>query len=407
MDDADPAARLDRLLGPDGQALLAEVAAAGPDPGTELRLAGRLRARYPAELVSAALALHGLRVRARAKFARAGSLYLTRDGLEQASAEPVARHRAARLAGSDPGPLADLCCGIGGDLVALAGCAPAGRAPVLAVDRDPLHLRMAALNAAAYDRADRVRTACADVRDADLTGVATVFVDPARRAGGVRRRTGDGEPPLAWCAGLAGRRHVVVKAAPGLDPAAVPAGWELEFVAVGRELKEAVLWSPGLARAPRRATVLPAGPPSAPVEARELTARPGDPVACAAPGEYLLDPSPAVTRAGLVEDLARGLDAWKIDPMIAFLSADRPLRSPFGRSLRVLDSGPWKQRELAGRLRALGIGSVDVRRRGLAGDVDALRKGLKLPPGRAATLVMTRVHDRPWALVCEDLASAG
>jgi hypothetical protein len=133
-----------------------------------------------------------------------------------------------------------------------------------------------------------------------------------------------------------------------------------------------------------------------------LLAVPGDPVGCAPPGAYLLDPSPAVTRAGLVEDLARELGAWKIDPMIAFLACEHPLRSPFARTLRVLDSGPWKQRELAGRLRALGVGSVDVRRRGLAGDVDALRKGLKLPPGRPATLVMTRVDDRPWALVCED-----
>ncbi|MDQ2709516.1 MAG: class I SAM-dependent methyltransferase, partial [Actinomycetota bacterium] len=126
------------------------------------------------------------------------------------------------------------------------------------------------------------------------------------------------------------------------------------------------------------------------------------PVVCGPPGEYLLDPNPAVTRAGLVEDLARMLGAWKIDPMIAFLSSDRPLNSPFGRALRVLDSRPWREKELAARLRALGVGSVDIRRRGLAGDVDALRRKLRLPPGRPATLVMTRVADQPWALICAD-----
>ena len=77
-----------------------------------------------------------LRLRARAKFDRAGRMFFTRSGLEQASAEVVARHRARRF--DTAGPVADLCCGIGGDLIALAE-----RHPVLAVDIDPLHLRMA------------------------------------------------------------------------------------------------------------------------------------------------------------------------------------------------------------------------------------------------------------------------
>lgn len=394
---------LDLLLDAHGQALLDELAELAPEPVDELRLAGRLRTRYPAELVSAALGLHALRLRARAKFSRAMSMYLTRDGLEQASGEPAARHRARRYAGAVR--IADLCSGIGGDLIGLAA---AGAEQVLAVDLDPVHLRMATVNARVYDVAATVRTECVDVREADLTGVDAVFVDPARRAAGRRLRTGDSEPPLSWCADLAARvPRIGVKAAPGLDRAGVPPGWEVEFVAAGRELKEAVLWSPAMAGdagpVPTRATLL-MGDGRGDDGAREFLAVPGGPVDCRAPGEYLLDPSPAITRAGLVEDLARSLDgAWKIDPMIAFLSADRPLTSPFGRSLKVLDSGPWRQKELAGRLKRLGIGSVDIRRRGLAGDTDALRRSLKLPPGRPATLVMTRVDDRPWALVCVDV----
>jgi len=382
------------LLAPVGQALLAELIGLELTPETELALARRLRAVYPADLVTAALSMHELRQRARPKFTRADRMYLTRDGLEQASAEPLARHRAARLAGV--GKIADLCCGIGGDLVALAGGSePASE--VLAVDRDPIHLRMAVLNACVYEVGEAVRTVCVDVRSVDLVGVDVVFVDPARRIGSRRLATGPSEPPLSWCIELAERVGVVVKAAPGIDRDRVPAGWEVEFVSAGRELKEAVLWSPAFVGAPgvtSRASVLPSG--------EQLRAVPGEPVECRAPGAYLLDPNPAVTRAGLVEDLARGLGAWKIDPMIAFLSSDRPLRSPFARTLRVLDSGPWREKELASRLRSLGVGSVEIRRRGLAGDVDTLRRRLRLPPGQPATLVMTRVADRPWALICVD-----
>jgi hypothetical protein len=125
-----------------------------------------------------------------------------------------------------------------------------------------------------------------------------------------------------------------------------------------------------------------------------------------APGDYLYDQNPAVTRAGLVRDLARMIGAWQIDSQIAFLSAGQPVPTPFARLLRIVDSGPWDQKRLPARLRALDIGAVDIRRRGLAGDTDRLHRQLKLSGSRRATLVMTRVNDRPWALVCEDISPA-
>ena len=378
-------ANLDLVTSPAGAALLARLGETDLDPSNELRLAEALRREHPVELVTAVFAQAQLRRRARSKFPCAEQMFFTSAGLEQSSSSTVAAHRAGRYAGS--GRVVDLCCGIGGDLIELAGTAQ----QVLAVDRDPLHLRMAALNAAAHGRS--VDTLLADVRDVPLTGDDAVYVDPARRAGGRRMRGGDSEPPLDWCLGLAGVGAAVgVKAAPGLDRAQVPPGWEVEFVADGRDLKEAVLWSPALRTASSRATVLPAG--------HALLPEPGDPVACRAPGEYLLDPNPAVTRAGLVQELARRLDAWMIDPRIAFLSADRPLHSPFGRGLQVLDSGPWREKELPARLRAHDIGALGIRRRGLAGDVDVLLRKLRGTGTRTAVLVMTRVNDQPWALIC-------
>jgi THUMP domain-like/RNA cap guanine-N2 methyltransferase len=404
------------LLAPDGQALLAELRETEVTPDSALQLGTRLRQRYPAGLVASALAQQELRWRARAKFSRAMDMYFTRDGLEQASSEPVARHRAGRLAAAATASavaapagrapvIADLCCGIGGDLIALAEAA--GDGLVLAVDRDPVHLAMAAANAAVCGLAGRVRTWGGDVRDAPLAGLAAVFIDPARRDGGRRMAPGASEPPLDWCLSLAGRVPLVaVKAAPGLALEDVPGGWETEFVATGRDLKEAVLWSPALAGAATRATVLPGGEQLTPLPDGAAGAA-GAAGAVRPPGEYLLDPSPAVTRAGLVRDLAVLTGGRQIDDQIAFLSADVPLVSPFGRSLRVLDSGPWNQKQLPGRLRAAGAGSVDIRRRGLAGNVEVLHRQLarQLDPAatRRITLVMTRAAGRPWALVCEDL----
>jgi THUMP domain-like/RNA cap guanine-N2 methyltransferase len=433
---ADPTA----LLTPQGRELLAQLADSQPDgpAGNSLALAERLRKHYPAGLVALAMAQRELRLAAVAKFDRAAEMLFTRAGYEQSSSEAIARYRAARLAGAcsgGTGRAADLCCGIGGDLIALAGVGE-----VLAVDKDQVHASLALHNAAVYGAAGQATAVVSDVRDVRLAGLAAVFIDPARRSGpgtasagpalastgsanGARRfRAGFSEPPLDWCVALTGQVPAVcVKAAPGLPADLVPPGWEAEFIAEGRDLKEAVLWSPALATAPvatppgappgpRRATVIATAPggqaPGGQASRGHATliAEPGDPVPLRAPGEYLLDPNPAVTRAGLVEDLARTLggDTAKIDPQIAFLTLDRPAQSLFARTLRVLESAPWNEKRFARRLRELGIGAVDIRRRGLAGDVDQIRRRLKLAGKDRATLVITRVNDKPWGVICTE-----
>ena len=383
----DPLALLDRLVSGEGRAVLDELPDGALGPDEVLGLGTRLRERHPPELVAAAITQHDLRAQAAGKFAAAGRMWFTREGLEQASAEPLARHRADRYARF--GRVADLCCGIGGDLCALAP----GR-DALAVDLDPVHLRMARENARVHG-AGRLAAVCADVRDLRPPASGAVFVDPARRTGGGRLPAGESRPPLDWCLRLAGRVAAVgIKAAPGLPLDLVPPGWEVELLADRRELKEAVLWSPELATTSRRATVFP-GPDT-------LEAQPGPPLDCAPPGAYLLDPSPAVTRAGLVEELARDLGAWKLDPQIAFLSADQPLRTPFGRLFAVDASLPWNLKRLRGVLRERGVGAVEVRKRGSAVDTDDLTARLRLRGDARAVVVLTRVADRPWALVCAE-----
>jgi hypothetical protein len=201
---------------------------------------------------------------------------------------------------------------------------------------------------------------------------------------------------------------VGIKTAPGLPLDLVPAGWEVELLADRRELKEAMLWSPALATTGRRATVFP-GPHTLAARPRSPGAPPwgspdpsGPAVPCAPPGAYLLDPSPAVTRAGLVEELAHDLGAWKLDPKIAFLSADRPVATPFGRLLRVQASLPWTLKGLRQALRERGVGAVEVRKRGSAVDVADLTTRLRLRGDARAVVVLTRVAGRPWALVCAE-----
>ncbi len=89
---------LDFLLSATGRAALAELDDDQLAPAAHLATAERLRARWGAETAGALLETAQLRQRARAKFARAAQMFFTRDGLEQATAEPVAEHRARRFA---------------------------------------------------------------------------------------------------------------------------------------------------------------------------------------------------------------------------------------------------------------------------------------------------------------------
>jgi hypothetical protein len=61
---------------------------------------------------------------------------------------------------------------------------------------------------------------------------------------------------------------------------------------------------------------------------------------------------------------------------------------------------------LTAELRRLDIGAVQLRRRGLAGDVDELARRLRGRGSRTATVLLTRVVNKPWALVCTDLPPA-
>jgi len=425
-----PVSQAAEVLTPAGAELLSRLRGVAVTPDAALQLAEELREQYPPSLVAAALTQRSLRIAAAAKFSRADEMFFTRAGLEQASPELAARHSASRFAGLDL--VADLCCGIGGDLVALAGAARS----VLAVDSDPEAIAFARRNVAVSEPTASVVFVCADVRDLALGAgealphgfsaaralppgyrredVQGVFIDPARRDGGRRLRAGDSHPPLDWCLTLAEQLpRVCIKAAPGLPRELVPPGWEAEFVAIGRDLKEALLWSPAFASTKRRATVLSAvatgkvsGRAEVQPDAETLVSEPGAEVPVADPGQYLLDPNPAVTRAGLVAELGHRLGAWQIDPMIAFLSLDQPVSTPFARTLRILQSMPWHERRVAQRLRDLGIGSAELRRRGLAGDVEQIRRRLGLAGDRAATIVLTRRQDRPWCLICESVSDA-
>ncbi len=384
---------LDWLRTSEGERLLVHASQAWADhPGDPVRVASLVRRLEPdAEKAAAATTQAQLRAKAVGKFGAAAPLmYFTPDALEQATRSRVADHRAARLAAAIPGgSVIDLGCGVGGDLLAFAraGLVAAG------VDQDPVRVAMAEANLTALGLAGAVMVG--DATTIDIAGFDAAFADPARRGG--RGRVFDVEgwtPPWPWVLDLLARRSLV-KVAPGIGHDLVPPGVEAEWVSDGGEVKEAALWSPGLATTDRRATVIGDGGLATLTDEDDPGADVRD------VGAFLYEPDGAVIRAGLVTAVAAGVGGGLVDEHIAYVTADDAFRTPFARGYRVIEHLPYREKQLRAALHERHIGRLTIKKRGVQVVPDELRKRLALKGDEEATLVLTRVSGQGTALLVE------
>ena len=382
----------------EGGRLLAHAAQAWADhPGDPVRVAAVVRRLEPdAERAAAATTQALLREKGVAKLGEAArQMFFTPDALEQATRTRVAEHRAARLAAAIPGgSVVDLGCGIGGDLLAFAraGLVAAG------IDQDPVRAEMARANLEALGLPGAVLAG--DATSVDTSGFDAAFADPARRGG--RGRVFDVEgwtPPWPWVLDLLTRRSLV-KVAPGIGHDLVPAGVEAEWVSDGGDVKEAVLWSPSLATADRRATVIGERGLATLTDEDAPALGEGD-VGVRAVGAFLYEPDGAVIRAGLVTAVAAGVNGGLVDEHIAYVTSDDSFRTPFARGYRVLEHLPYREKQLRAALHERGIGRLAIKKRGVQVVPEELRKRLSLKGDNEGTLVLTRVAGQGTALLVE------
>jgi len=390
-------AELRTLLSPEGLRLLDEVGTIDATADV-VRIVSRLRAEgHSGALVAAVLGQARLRSKARAKFGDfASRMLFTPDGLEQATRLSVASLHAGRFAGAGIDVVADLGCGIGADALAMAAL----DLGVLAVERDEATAAVASFNLAPFEAA---RVELGDATTTDLTGVGGVWLDPARRAGGHRLdNPADWSPALDWSFELARTLPAGIKLGPGLDRSLLPADGEAQWVSVDGEVVELAVWSGVLARpgVGRAALVLRSG------SAAELTAVSDSADAeVGALGEYLLEPDGAVIRARLIGDLARSIPGGgrMLDPTIAWITTDSAPNTPFGAAFRIVERYPLDVKTLKKELAARGIGTLEIKKRGVDVDPATFRTRLGLKGDGAATLVLTRVAGARVALLAERL----
>jgi len=387
------------LQSPRGASLLNDLAGEDLDDAHTLPLLTRLRSEYSPDQAAAALTMARLRHRAAAKFGDdARRMLFTDDALQQASHPAVRRYRAGDFAGLR---VIDAGCGIGADSLAFARAG----AHVLGLDIDPLRVALAQHNAAVLGLDDRARFQVADVREGLPAGYDAVFFDPARRDDRGRRLHDVQQyiPPLSLVHEWQHIPRISVKLSPAVDRAQVAAyGGRLAFISVAGDLKEAVLHLGDAVAGGMQATrINDAG-------IHHMQRPPDDPepeVAIAAPGGWLLEPDPAILRAGLVRHLAADLGATLLDPTIAYLTADQRPASVWVRAWQILDWLPFHLKKLRAYLRQHDVGSVTIKKRGFPMTPEALNARLKLKHGtQSRTLALTRYDGQPVVIICADMA---
>ena len=384
-----------------------------------------LRSRgFSPEDSSAIISLAQARTRARTKFGeRARTLMLTQEASEQATRPVIAHYRADRLA-RVPGLVADLGCGIGSDTAVYA----AARGSVVAVELDPLTASFAAANLAfcprarvysgdvtAYDPASGAGSE-ATLTDGAGASPAILWLDPARRElRGARKaqteRLFDPEafsPPFSFVLNLARTGMPMgVKLGPGFPHEGIPSPEDIaseanpaprieaEWIQSEGSLAELVLWfnalaQEGVARTATSVRELPAGPADRVPSVAEATGKVADllppyeavsfrsaltaaeaersvevPVSLLQPGEYLLEPAPAIVRSHLVAEFAQRIGAQLLDEHLAYLCSTEPVEHPLVTCYEVLEEIPLQEKQLKRWVREQGFTALTIKKRGV------------------------------------------
>jgi len=362
------------------------IAAAETDPSNVADIS-RLRKTWDQPLVHAALELAEARRKALIKFPEHPGIVADVAGIEQASSSRVAAHKARRFAHAGAERVHDLCCGIGGDAMALALIAN-----VTAVDQNDLRTWMTARNA-------NCPTRTADAGELDLADADAFHIDPARRNEGTGRRAWQYENyqpgPDVIERLITQCPHAAVKLGPGVCLDALPlASREIEVISEDGKLVQAIMWAGNLAlhRGQRTATLLPDG---ASITGKPTLAPSGQ------PGRYLYEPDASLERTQLLGMLCESLsdDIGELHPGLGLLTSDAHIESPWLRCYEIVDIMPWRQNNVRDLLHARKAGVVAVKTRGVQENPDQLQTQLRGSGDVPHVVFATRFGERRVAII--------
>lgn len=337
-----------------------------------------------------------LRTRARSKFGEfANQMLFTEAGLEQATRLDVAALHAERFRKAGLGKIADLGCGIGADSLAFSALG----LKVTAVERDPDTAALAAFNLASFESSKVLNQPAEDLPLDEFDGL---WVDPARRnlerkdAKHITLGPEDFSPNLNWVFGL--EKPKGVKLGPAFPHELIPSDAQAQWVSHQGDLVEVVLWFGALRSDSERVATMLRNGQRFEFEGEGVTGAPLGELA-----DYLYEPDSTLIRSHLMGEFAIKNELSIFSDGIAYLTSKKLHASPWLKAYKVSEILPMDEKIIRKRLSELGIGILEIKKRGVDITPEALRPKLKLKGSGAATLILTKVGSARKALICEAL----
>ena len=360
------------------------------------------------ELISTAVWLLSLREKARTKFSQADSMFFNDLSLEQSSSEVIARHIASRF--KSDWQVIDLTCGIASNALALANkCSK-----VLANDSNEEVLKLARLNARNLGLDDKMNFTALKAEDLidslskkdfslipDLyKKVDAFFIDPARnREGETKTRSILNSSPnileiLPKLFEIS--KNVAIKISPAFDYREIrmiEGDPEIEVISEDNNCKVAMLWFGDLKKSRRSAACF---------KKRGSYFFSGngfeEDVDIGSVNKYVYETDKAISKAGLVDELAINFSLKRIQTSSSFLTGDKSpaeMVSTLNKESVFFSLTPYEVirvfnssfKNLRKELREMGVERVEIKAKNHFLKPEEIYSKLKLKEGSDFTLL--------------------
>lgn len=396
-----PATRQDFfwLVSPEATPLLKYCQEAIANKTNAVRIIKTLRKKTTPTRSAILLELAQLRVRARKKFPFADEMYLTRKGYEQATGALLADYKAQRFTRFER--VADVCCGIGGDLMFLAkreiDCETIG------VDQDPLACLYAKQNLGVAGVAGHAEVIESAFESYDLSSFDAIHIDPDRRIHGRTVQSNFFVPSIPEILPRISDGNLAIKVAPATpEPEQLPLGVEREWIGDRRECKQQVLWFGEMAVHPGALTATCVNQDGS-LEQISVAGDEIDSTIFVAHeiGPYIFEPHASVLAAKLTDTIANRHNLARLAAGIAYLTGDQPLSTSLMTRYKVLKTTALNVRSVAEELARLEVGQIEVKNRGAEKLLTEQFSRLKLDGPRRVSLLLTRHKRRGIAIIAK------
>ena len=359
-------------------------------------------------LISLAFSQAQLQLRLESRWGTsAAGLFLTNDGISQATRPEVARYRADFIANKfgATAHVLDLTCGLGFDSREFARSG----LQVTAVEIDPEVAMYAQHNLSAFG----VAVHCADANEFQIPNdVDVVFVDPARRnplapkdsLGNTKRIFNPTQWSPSWekIKQIANTFPTIAKVAPGINKSELE-GWDARWISADGDLVECFLMSNG---AGSHSAVL--------IDSKNdvrLEIAGGSTTKTSQLGKFLIVPDLALIRASALNSVAQLSNGGLVNEHIAWLTSnDADAVSKLASQvpslasiMKIESSFKFSDKQLLANLKDIELSGVTVMTRGVQLDVEAIRKSaVKAARSGNQELIIAIYRDDsgPRALLC-------